>query len=229
MTFAVSGAYNGLMQRLVGLLVLVACGCVIAGCGGSGLQAKAREVVGDPHAAVVSTSTVQALSGARLAVVVMKPGGSQGLGCVDDLMGGPYRCPRSNDAYVLLNPTTHADGGDTGISRFQVAAIARARQVSARFRKFPAVNQLTVRCAVPLPDTPGGTLPGMCETTALPFGRPVRCVAFSEAWRPSAASKLRTRGWVVTFSRTGHVRSTHTAAHPPQRWTGHQPETCSAI
>ncbi|MGH3053860.1 MAG: hypothetical protein ACRDL7_02660, partial [Gaiellaceae bacterium] len=194
---------------------------------GSALQAKARKVVGDPHATVVSTQTVEALSGARLAVVVMQPGGSQGLGCVS--FGGPYRCPHSSDAYVLLNPTTHADGGDLGISRFQVAAIATARQVSPRFQKFPAVNQLTVRCAIPRSDTQGGTLPGMCETTALPFGKPVRCVAFSEAWRPSAGSRLRTRGWVVTFSRDGHVQSTHAAVHPPQRWSGHQPDTCSAI
>lgn len=57
---------------------------------------------------VVSVQTVEALNGARLAVVVMKPGRSQGLGCGSDLMGGTYRCPRSNDAYVLLNPTTHA-------------------------------------------------------------------------------------------------------------------------
>jgi hypothetical protein len=128
-----------------------------------------------------------------------------------------------------MNPTTHADGGSLGISRFQVAAIARARQVSSRFRQFPAVNQLTVRCAISRPGARGGTLPGMCETTALPFGKPVRCVAFSEAWRPSASSKLRTRGWVVTFSRTGQVQTTRPAAHPPQRWSGRQPNTCSAI
>jgi hypothetical protein len=219
------------MKRVVSVFLLVVCACLVAGCGGSGFEAKARKVAGDPHATVVSTQTVEALSGARLAVVVVKPGGSQGLGCVDELMGGPYRCPRWSYAYVLLNPTTHADGGDLGISRFQVAAIATARATSPRFRIFPSVNQLTVRCPIPNPNlgAVGYTLRGMCETTALPFGKPVRCVAFSEAWRPSAASKLRTRGWVVTFSRDGHVQSTHAAAHPPQRWTGRQPDTCSAI
>lgn len=219
------------MKGFVSVLPLVVCGCLVAGCGGSGLQTKARKVVGDPHATVVSTQTVQALSGDPLAVVVMKPGGSQGLGCLNDLMGGPYRCPHSNDAYVLLNPTTHADGGEEGITQSQVAAIARARATSPRFQIFPSVNQLTVRCGVPNPNlgAVGSLLRGMCETTALPFGKSVRCVAFSEAWRPSAASKLKTRGWVVRFSRDGHVQSTEAATHPPQRWTGHQPNTCSAI
>lgn len=206
--------------------MLVVCACLVAGCGGSALQAKARKVVGDPHATVVSIQTVQALSGARLAVVVLKPGGSQGLGCVSDLMPGPYRCPRSNDAYVELNPTTHADGGDLGISRFQVAAIAEARQLSPRFQRFPAVNQLTVRCVIPPPDTQGGTLSGMCATIALPFGKPVRCVEFSEAWRASAGSKLSTRGWIVTFSRDGHVQSTRITAHPSRPWASGQPRTC---
>jgi hypothetical protein len=206
------------MQRVAGLVVFVACACLVAGCGGSALREKARKVVRDPHATVVSTQTVQALSGARLAVVVLKPGGSQGLGCGNDLMGGPYRCPRSNDAYVLLNPTTHADGGDMGITRSQVAAIARARATSPRFRIFPSVNQLTVRCAIPHASPPGDTLRGMCATVAMPFGKPVRCVAFTEGWRPSAGSTLRTRAWVVTFGRDGHVRSTRESAHPPQPW-----------
>jgi len=216
------------MQRAIGISALVACAILLAGCGGSSLQAKAVKVVGDPHATVVSTQTVEALSGDRLAVVVLKPGGSQGLGCVDNLMGGPYRCPRSSDAYVLLNPSTHADGGELGISRFQVAAIAKARHLSPRFQKFPAVDQLAVRCAIPHANPSGGTLSGMCLSTALPFGKPVRCVAFSEAWRPSAGSKLSTRGWVVMFSRDGRVQSTRAAAHPPLR-DGDQPSTCSAI
>jgi hypothetical protein len=214
-TFAPSGAYKSGMQRVLGLPVLVVCASLSAGCGGSALQAKARKVVGDPHATVVSTQTVEALNGARLAVVVMRPGGAQGLGCLSDLMPGPYRCPRSSDAYVELNPTTHADGGESGISRFQVAAIAKARRLSPRFLKFPAVDQLTVRCAIP-----GGSLRGMCATVAMPFGKPVRCVAFTEAWRPSAGSKLTTRGWVVTFSRDGQVTSARKIARPPQPWAG---------
>ena len=206
------------MQRVVGPLVLVVGACLLAGCGGSALQAKARKVVGDPHATVISTQAVQALSGARLAVVVLKPGGSQGLGCGNGLMGGPYRCPHSNDAYVLLNPTTHADGGDSGISRFQVAAIARARATSRRFEIFPSVNQLTVRCSIPHASPSGSTLRGMCATVAMPFGRPVRCVAFAEGWRPTAKSRLNTAAWVVRFSRDGRVQSTSTEAHPPQPW-----------
>ncbi len=229
------------MHRVGGVFVLATCACLVAGCGGSALQAKARKVVGDPHATVVSTQTVQALSGARLTVVVLKPSGSTGLGCAEaDASQGEAGvsqtvtsslvpgCPRWNDAYVLLNPTTHADGGDSGISRFQVAAIARARATSPRFQMFPSVNQLAVRCAIPHASPSGGTLSGACLTTALPFGKPVRCVAFSEAWRPSAASKLSTRGWVVTFSRDGQVQSIRAAAHPPQR-DGHQPNTCSEI
>jgi len=52
----------------------------------------------------------------------------------------------------------------------------------------------------------------------MPFGKPVRCVTFTEGWRPSAGSKLMTRGWVVTFSRDGRVQSTRKSAHPPQPW-----------
>ncbi len=228
MTFAAAEAYNRGMQRVVGLFALVGCACLVAGCGGSALDAKARKIVGDPHATVISTQTVDPLGGRRLAIVVMKPGGSQGLGCVNDLMPGPTRCPRWSDAYVLMNPTAHADGGELGISKWQVAAIARARATNRRFQIFPSVNQLAVRCAIPHARPSGATVSGACLTTALPFGKPVECVAFSEAWRPTAADKLRTRGWVVTLSRNGQVQSTRPAAHPPQR-DGQHPKTCSAI
>lgn len=225
------------MQRAIGLSALVVCAFVLAACGGSSLQAKARKVVGDPHATVVGTETVRGLNGAPVTVVVMKPSGSTGLGCLyAGVGGGPTvtsplvpGCPRSSYAYVELWGSKLADGGDLGISRFQVAAIAKARSLSPRFQRFPAVNQLTVRCAIPPPETQGGTLPGMCATIALPFGKSVQCVAFSEAWRPSAASKLHTHGWVVTFSRDGQVESTQPTAHPPQPWSGHQPNTCSQI
>ena len=223
------------MRSVVGLFLLVAA-CLVAGCGGSALQAKARKVVGDPQATVVSTETVDPLGGGRLAVVVMKPGGSQGLGCV---IAQPYaagstnptapRCPHWSDAYVRLGATTHADMGDLGISKWQVAAIAKARAANSRFGIFPIVNQLTVRCAITPPNEQGGTLPGMCNTLALPFEGPVRCVAFIEAWRPSAASKLQTRGWIVGFSRDGDVQSTRLTAHPIPPWNGHQPNTCAEI
>ena len=212
------------MQRVVGPLVLVVGACLLAGCGGSALQAKARKVVGDPHATVISTQTVQALSGARLAVVVLKPGGPEGLGCgvtTGHLVTGhptTSGCPHWSDAYVLLNPTTRADGGDSGISRFQVAAIARARATSRRFGIFPSVNQLTVRCAIPHASPSGSTLRGMCATIAMPFGKPVRCVAFTEGWRQTAKSRLNTAAWVVRFSRDGHVQSTSKETHPPQPW-----------
>jgi hypothetical protein len=122
--------------------------------------------------------------------------------------------------------------GDLGISRWQVAAIARARATSPRFSIFPSVNQFTVRCTIPNPNLGAGgdTLPGgMCATVALPFGGPVRCVAFIEAWRPDAVSKLQTHGWTVRFSRYGRVQSTSQTAHPTPPWNGHQPNTCSQI
>jgi len=224
------------MQRVAALSGLIMCACLVAGCGGSALQAKARKVVGDPQATVVSTQTVDPLGGGRVVIVVVRPGGSQGLGCAiaasyllvgssDSLASG---CPRWSDAYVLMNPTTHAAGIDLGISKWQVAAIARARATSPRFQMFPSVNQLAVRCPIPHASPSGGTLSGACLTTALPWGSPVHCVAFSEAWRPSAESKLSTRGWIVTFSQSGQVQSTRAATHPPQR-DGPQPNTCSAI
>jgi hypothetical protein len=224
------------MQRVVVVLVVAVCVCLAPGCG-SALQAKARKVVGDPRATVVSTQKVRALNGAHLTVVVMKPGGSQGLGCLiaQSYVSGStraYRCPHSQDAYVLLGTTSHADMGEVGISRFQVAAIARAQATSPRFGVFPSVNQFTVRCTIPNPDLGAhkDTLPdAMCATVALPYGGHVRCVAFIEAWRPSAASKLHTRGWIVPFARDGDVRPTRLTPHPTPPWNGHQPNTCSEI
>jgi hypothetical protein len=214
------------MRRVVGSFVLVVCVCLIAGCGGSSLEAKARKVVGDPHARVVSTETVDPLGGGRLTVVVMKPGGSQGLGCVD-VGVGPGRCPLWSDAYVRLGATTHADMGDLGISKWQVAAIARARATNPRFAIFPSVNQLTVRCAIPNPNfgAVGSTVRAMCATIANPFGKPVRCVTFTEGWRPTAKSKLHTAAWVVRFSREGRVQSNSAEAHPPQPWA-HGDRSC---
>lgn len=208
------------MHRVVGVFVLGTCACLVAGCGGSSLQSKARKAVGDPHATVVSTSTVEGLSGTRLAIVVMKPGGSQGLGCANLLMGDPYQCPHSQDAYARLGATDHADMGSTGISKWQVAAIAKARATSPRFKMFPGVNQLTVRCAIPNLSfgAVGSTLPGMCATIANPFGKPVRCVTFTEGWRPTPKSKLHTAAWVVRFSKDGSVQSTSAEAHAPQPW-----------
>jgi len=165
-------------------------------------------------------------------VVVMKPGGSQGLGCLvaqAQLVtgaSGVSGCPRWSDAYVRLGATTHADMGDLGISKWQVAAIARARATSPRFQMFPIVNQLTVRCAIPNARRSGGTLPGMCATVANPFGKPVRCVTFTEGWRPTAKSKLHTAAWVVRFSREGRIQSTSTEAHAPQPWAVGGKATC---
>lgn len=228
------------MQRAIGISALVVCAFLLAGCGSS-LEAKARKVVGDPHATVVSTETVRALNGDPVTVVVMKPSGTTGLGCLEAQVGGPVSqtvtsslvpgCPRSSDAYVELWGTKLADYGDLGISRFQVAGIAKAQATSPRYQIFPSVNQITVRCAIPNESlgAAGTTLRGACATIALPFGKPVRCVAFIEAWRPSAESKLSARGWVVTFSPGGHVQSTHVTDHPALPWDGHQPNTCSAI
>lgn len=219
------------MQRVFGLFAVIVCACLVAGCGGSALQAKARKVVGDPHATIVSIETVDPLGGGRLAVVVLKPGGSQGLGCVNDLMGGPTLCPQWSDAYVRLGATTHADMGDLGISKWQVAAIARARATNPRFGIFPIVNQLTVRCAVPPPTlgVASASLRGICATMALPFEGPVRCVAFIMGWRPSAGGKMNTAAWVVKFGRNGHIQSTREVADPPPPWNGHQPQTCSEV
>jgi hypothetical protein len=158
------------MQRVAALSGLIVCACLVAGCGGSALQEKARKVVGDPQATVVSTQTVDPLGGGRVLVVVMRPGGSQGLGCAiaasyllagsrDSLASG---CPRWSDAYLLMNPTTHAAGIDLGISKWQVAAIAKARATSPRFQMFPSVNQLAVRCPIPHASPSGGTLSGAC-------------------------------------------------------------------
>ena len=230
--------------------MLLVCACLVAGCGGSSLQAKAREVVGDPHATVVRTETVNPLGGGRLTVLVLKPSGSTGLGCVDI---GPYPgtvgttstgtgttttsslvpgCPPWSYAVVGLNPTTHADGGVGGaISRFQLAAIAKAKAANPQFAMFPSVNQLTVRCRAPNPNmgAVGYKLPGICATVALPFGKPVRCVAFTMGWRQSARAKMNVAAWVVRLDRNGHIQSTREVAHVSPPWNGHQPQTCSEI
>ena len=224
------------MQRVVGPSVLLLCTCLVAGCGGSALQAKARKVVGDPQAAVVSTQTVDPLGGGLLTLVVMKPGGSEGLGCATALGSGsrsPSGCPRWSDAYVMLGAKTHANMGDFGISKWQVAAIAKARAEHPQFGIFPSVNQLTVRCKVPNLEANfggvGSKLPGICNTMALPFGAPVRCVALIMGWRPSAGAKLHTAAWVMSFDGHGHIESTRNVSDPPPPWNGHQPRTCSEI
>ena len=236
---AASEAYNGQMQRVIGLFALVVCACLVAGCGGASLQDKARKVVGDPHATVVSTERVQGLNGDPVTVVVMRPGGSTGLGCLHAGVGGGPTvtsplvpgCPHSSDAYVELWGGKLADYGDIGISRFQVAAIARARATDSRFGIFPIVNQLTVRCAIPAPPIGpvSGSLSGICATTALPFGKPVRCVAFTEGWRPSAGRKMNMAAWVVRFGRNGRIQSTRKVEDPRPPWSGHQPRTCSEL
>lgn len=215
------------MQRLI---VLVACACLVAGCGGSALDAKARNVAGDPHAVVLHTETVRTLNGLPMTLVLLNPSGSTGLGCVEaqrytdgSLTPG---CPRSSYEAVGLNPTTHAYAGDWEIDKAVLAAIDRAKATSARFKIFADVDQLTTRCTIPGVSS-RDTLPGMCAITVLlPRGQ-VGCVAFSEAWRVRPASKLRTRGWLVTLDQTGHVQSTRATAHPPQPWAGYRPNTCS--
>lgn len=122
--------------------------------------------------------------------------------------------------------------GDSGISKWQVAAIAKARAMHPQFAIFPSVNQLTVRCKVPNPGfgAVGYKVPGICATMALPFGAPVRCVAFIMGWRPSeAGGKMNTAAWVVSFDGNGHIESTRNVSDPPPPWNGHQARTCSEI
>ena len=214
------------MQRVLGTLVLVACACLV---GGSALDAKARKVAGDPHAVVLHTETVRTLNGLPLTLVLLKPGGKNGLGCVDaqSLSGGSLipGCPRSTYEAVGLNPTTHTYAGDWEIDKAALTAIDRAKATSPRFKIFPGVDQVTIRCAIP-GVSPADALPGMCAITVLLPREHVGCVAFSEAWRVSPASRLRTRGWVVRLDRNGHVESTVVTAHPPQPWAGRNPRTC---
>lgn len=127
---------------------------------------------------------------------------------------------------MRLGAKTHADMGDLGISKWQVAAIAKARATSPRFQMFPIVNQLTIRCSIPNVGRSGGTLPGMCATVAQPYGKPVGCIAFTEGWRPTAKSTLHTAAWVVRFSREGRVQSTSVKARAPQPWAVGGRATC---
>jgi hypothetical protein len=220
------------MQRVGGLLALVACACLVAGCGGAALEAKARKVAGDPHAVVLHTETVRTLNGLPMTLVLLKPSGSTGLGCIEALSytGSSLTpgCPRTSYEAVGLNPTTHAYAGDWEIDKAVLAAIDRAKATSPRFKVFPDIDQLTIRCTIPGVSA-RHTLPGMCAITVLLPRKHVGCVAFSEAWRARPASKLSIRGWIVRLDRTGHVQSTRMTAHPPQPWSGHRPNTCSRL
>ena len=62
MTFAASGAYNGRMQRVFGLLTLVACTCVVAGCGGASVQTGPALAAKGTHSTVAGGHATVSLS-----------------------------------------------------------------------------------------------------------------------------------------------------------------------
>jgi hypothetical protein len=213
------------MQRALGLLVLVGCAWLLAGCGGASIQQVAqrdsKELLGEPHPQILHTETARIVDGEQEAVVQMHGHFTIVPNCPEVRAPAKSRCHTLHPRYVVLTfslPNTRSAQGYSTISLSQMKAIARARHAQRWLTLFPDFNGEIVRCAIPRGSPPGGTIPGTCVTYALPFHH-VRRVEFIEHWPQSEPSGSRNKAsWVVMLGRNGHVRSVRVTGQPPQLW-----------
>jgi hypothetical protein len=213
------------VYRVTGLLALVLCACLVAGCGGASLQQVARqdskEQLGEPHPQIMRTETVRIVDGEREAVVQMHGHFTIVPHCPVLAHPSKSRCHTLHPRYVVLTlslPNPKSSQGYSGTSRSQIAAIARARGAQPGLAIFPDFNAEVVRCAIPRGSPPGGSIDGTCVTYALPYKHAER-VQLIEHWPESQPSGTRNKaGWIVTLSRDGRVRSISVMGQPPQLW-----------
>ncbi len=214
------------MYRVTGLLALVLCTCLVAGCGGASLQQVARqdskEQLGEPHPQIMRTETVRIVDGEREAVVQMRGRFTIIPHCPMVVAPAKSHCHTLHPRFVVLTlslPNPRSSHGYSGTSASQIAAIAHARGAQPQLALFPDFNAEVVRCDIPRGSPPGGTIAGTCVTYALPSKHAER-VQFIEHWPESQRSGTRNKaGWVVTLSRDGRrVQSTSVIGQPPQLW-----------
>jgi len=209
------------MTRALAAASLVVCASLVAGCGGSSLQAiahKQAKYYGDPHAAITRIETVQ-IRGARpgherWAMIQMKSRHAFRVGCIS---AGPGLAGDCHARYleVGVDLTNREVGLYWGLTASEVSTIAGARHASPRFRIFPDTAGLYLRCAIPRCGPSRGTVTGTCSTNARPSDH-VRRVEFIETWRNGGSVNLSKAVWVVTLSRDGRVQSIHVTGQPPQ-------------
>jgi hypothetical protein len=217
------------MRRVVGVLAVVSCTFLAAGCGGSAVQRAARreakEMLGDPHARVVRIETVRIVNGTREAVVRMTGHFTVEPDCPAVVGTKASRCHTIHSRYAVLDfslPNPKDSQGYWIPARSELAAITRAQNARPTFGIFPDFLNSTIRCDIPRGST-SATIPGTCTTSTERSGGATR-VTFIERWprasRPDGSwpSYEKSGGWVVTLTRDGHVRSIRLTGHhaPPQ-------------
>jgi hypothetical protein len=210
------------MHRTFGILYVFAlalCVGVAAGYGGPSLQAIAHneaKYFGNPQAAITHTETVR-IGRTRWAMIQMKGHRAFRVACLP--LGAIALGGACHPRYLVLGVklANHEVGLYWGLTASQVSAIARARQASQRFRIFPDVTNLYVRCAIPQGGLHTGALTGTCSTVAQPDNH-VKRVKFVETWKLRASGPLMTAGWVVTLNPGGRVQSVRVTGQPPQLW-----------
>jgi hypothetical protein len=217
------------MKLLVLAASLLLCANLVAGCGGSSVQQAARqeakEMLGDPHARVLRTETVQIVNGTREAVVRM-----QGHFTVEPecpaLIGKASRCHTIHSRYAVLDfslPNPKDSQGYWIPAPSQLAAITRAENARPMFSIFPDFLNSTIRCDIPRGSSSSDTIQGTCTTSTDMSGQIIR-VTFIERWprasRPDGSwpAYEKSGGWVVTLTRAGRIQSIHVTGHhlPPQ-------------
>jgi hypothetical protein len=205
------------------MFALGMCASLVAGCGGSSLQAIAHEqakLYGVPHAAITRVEKIPVVGGGKSpwSIILMRGRSLFLLACSGGPVGvglgiGIVRACHPRYAAFGVKPGGRTAELSWGLSSSQIAAIARARRARRGFRIFPDLTSVNVRCSIPRGGPYGGTVTGTCTTEAQPANH-VRRVEFKEIWPP----RWTPAGWVVTFSRTGRVQSIRVTGQPPQLW-----------
>lgn len=217
-----------MLRRLAVGCVLIFCGGMVAGCGGSLQQdtrQEAKQFLGDGHPKILRIETVRDVGGNRLVVATIeghfKPMlGSCGL--------GPCR-PSPPISYAWLSFSQPKDMSGFGTtSASQIAAINNARSAKQIFSIFPDFTNPAIRCSIPRGNA-SGTIAGACltlfNTGAFDPNSHIQSIEFRERW-PFVPTRdghwprnEKAGGWIVTLDRNEHVQSIRvTGALPPQLW-----------
>jgi hypothetical protein len=224
------------MRRVVGLLVLVVCACLVSGCGGSRVQPTAlhglyephiwlTRIVArenrrfndrDPHVGALYTFSKQKDVVAMSGEFTAPPPACKGSYCPV-----PPR-PHGTSLRLVISPRTHhlvSAKLSPRIAGTQAPAIAQ--RSSRVLRIFPARPGRTA-CSIPRGGTHlvGDKLRGRCSTefvSSPPYPRGAIRIRFGERWR--LGGHLQRAAWIVTVRlRDGRVEATHVTGQPPQLW-----------